>query len=80
MEVIAAAETWLDGQPSEFFFLVLEKVRVWSLQLVSFLVGLRTYQHPGREPFGPTRYSVESVLEDPSPTVKRLKREADHSR
>ena len=47
-EVIAAAETWLDGQPSElFFFEWLAKVRVWSLQLVSFLVGLRTYQHPG---------------------------------
>ena len=25
---------------------VLNKARVWSLQLVSFLVGLRTYQHP----------------------------------
>ena len=24
----------------------LNKSRVWSLQLVSFLVGLRTYQHP----------------------------------
>jgi len=30
-EVIAAAETWLDGQPSEFFFEWLAKVRVWSL-------------------------------------------------
>jgi len=25
-EVIAAAETWLDGQPSEFFLSVLQKV------------------------------------------------------
>jgi len=25
------AETWLDGQPSEFFFEGLAKVRVWSL-------------------------------------------------
>jgi len=48
VEVIAAAETWLDGQPSEFFLGgCLAKVRVWSLYLVSFLVGLRTYQHPG---------------------------------
>jgi len=30
MEVIAAAETWLDGQPSEFFEW-LAKFRVWSL-------------------------------------------------
>jgi len=46
-EVTAAAETWLDGQLSEFFFEWRAKVRVWMLQLVSFLVGLRTYQHPG---------------------------------
>jgi len=25
---------------------MLNKSRVWLLQLVSFLVGLRTYQHP----------------------------------
>jgi len=30
-EVIAATETWLNGQPSEFFFEWLAKVRVWSL-------------------------------------------------
>jgi len=30
-EVIAAAETWLDGQPSEFFFEWLAKFRAWSL-------------------------------------------------
>ena len=30
-EVIAAAETWLDGQYSDFFFEWLAKVRVWSL-------------------------------------------------
>ena len=30
-----------------FFFEWLAKVRVWSLWLVSFLVGLTTYQHPG---------------------------------
>ena len=29
------------------FFEWLSKVRVWSLLLVSFLVGLRTFQHPG---------------------------------
>ena len=38
----------MDGQPSEFFFEWLAEVRVWSLWLVSFLVGLRTYQHAGR--------------------------------
>jgi len=26
---------------------LLAKVRVWSLQLVSFLVGLKTYEHTG---------------------------------
>ena len=30
-----------------FLFEWLAKVRVWLLWLVSFLVGLRTYQHPG---------------------------------
>jgi len=30
-EVIAAADSWLDGQPSEFFFEWLANVRVWSL-------------------------------------------------
>jgi hypothetical protein len=30
-EVIAAAETWLDGQPSKLFLSGLQKVRVWSL-------------------------------------------------
>ena len=30
-EVIAAAETWLDRQPSEFFLSGLQKLRVWSL-------------------------------------------------
>jgi hypothetical protein len=61
MEVIAATETWLDGQNSEFFWVacrsysnglrsvlsfmgnMLNKSQVWSLFLVSFLVGLRTY-------------------------------------
>ena len=50
-EVTAAAETWLDEQTSDFFsFEWLAKVRVWSLQLFSFLVGLRTYQHSGITP------------------------------
>jgi len=31
MEVIAAAETWLDGQPSELFLSGLQKLRVRSL-------------------------------------------------
>jgi len=30
-EVIAAAETWLHGQPSEFFFEWFANVRVWWL-------------------------------------------------
>ena len=37
---------WTDSLLN-FFFHWLAKVRVWSLLLVSFLVGLRTYQHPG---------------------------------
>jgi len=48
VKIIAAAETWLDGQHSEFSFEWLAKVRDWSLYLVSFLVGLKTYQHPGK--------------------------------
>jgi len=31
----------------DFFFEWLAKVRVWSLLRVSFLVGLRIYQHTG---------------------------------
>jgi len=30
-EVIAAAETWFDGQPSDFFKVVCKSYRVWSL-------------------------------------------------
>jgi len=30
-EVIAAVETWLDGQPSELFLSGLQKLKVWSL-------------------------------------------------
>ena len=30
-EVTAAAETWLDAQPSELFLSGLQKLRVWSL-------------------------------------------------
>ena len=57
-EVIATAETWLDGQPSDFFFFLsgLEKLEqrakkciefrvCFLLLLVSFLVGLTIYQH-----------------------------------
>ena len=49
-EVIAAAETWLDGQTSEYFFF--EWLAKKSLVAVafSFLVGLRTYQHLGISP------------------------------
>ena len=45
-EVITAAETWLDGQPSEFFLIGLQKLE-FGHWLVSFLVGLRTSEHPG---------------------------------
>ena len=45
----------MDGQTSDFFFFEwLAKVRDWSLYLVSFLVGLRTYQHPGIKMHGTT--------------------------
>jgi len=30
-EVVAAEENWLDGQPPDFFFDWLAKVRFWSL-------------------------------------------------
>ena len=47
-EVIAAAETWLDGQPSELFFSGLQNWEFGGSSLFpSFLVGLGTYQHPG---------------------------------
>ena len=45
-EVIAPGRPgWVDNLL--VFFEWLTKVRVWSLLLVSFLVGLRTYQHTG---------------------------------
>jgi len=31
-EVIAAAETWLDGQPSEFFLSGLQKLEQWAMK------------------------------------------------
>jgi hypothetical protein len=39
---------WTDKLLNFFFFEWLVLVRVPLLLLVSFLVGLRTYQHPGR--------------------------------
>jgi len=30
VEVIAAAETWFDGQPSEFFLSGLQKLEQWA--------------------------------------------------
>ena len=65
-EVIAAAETWLDGQPSDFLLNGLRKLEQRTKKCIdlggeyvesvpslvtaafsfSFLVGLRTYQHP----------------------------------
>ena len=39
-EVIAAAETWLDGQPSEFFFFLWAACKCQSLATVaSFVAG-----------------------------------------
>jgi len=40
-EVIAAAETWLDGQPSEFFFRVACKSWSNGLRSVLSFVGIR---------------------------------------
>jgi len=34
MEVIAAAETWLNGQPSEFFLSDLQKLEQWAKKCV----------------------------------------------
>jgi hypothetical protein len=36
-EVIAAEETWLDGQPSDFFKVVLRMVRATGLSILSFV-------------------------------------------
>jgi len=33
-EVIAAAETWLDGQPSEFFLSGLQKLEQWAKKCI----------------------------------------------
>ena len=44
-EVIAAAETWLDGQTSELFLSGLQKLEFGRCSFFPFLVGLRTYQH-----------------------------------
>ena len=38
-EVIPAAETWLDGQPSEFFFEWLAKVKKNELRSILSFVG-----------------------------------------
>ena len=48
-----------------FFLSGLQKLRVWSLQFVSFLVRLRTYQHPGT--------SDKSMLNQPSLWIPWLK-------
>jgi len=34
MEVIAAAETWLDGQPSEFFLSDLQRLQQWAKKCI----------------------------------------------
>jgi hypothetical protein len=34
MEVIAAAENWLDGQPSEFFLSGLQKLEQWAKKCI----------------------------------------------
>ena len=36
-EVIAAAETWLDGQPSEFFLSGLQKLEQWAKTVLSYV-------------------------------------------
>ena len=45
-EVIADAETWFDGQTSEIFLSGLQKLEFGRCSFFSFLLGLRTYQHP----------------------------------
>ena len=47
VEVNAAAETWLDGQPSELFLSGLQNLEFDRCRFFSILVGLRTYKHPG---------------------------------
>jgi hypothetical protein len=44
-EVNAVAETWLDGQGSELFLSGCKRLSFVAV-VASFLVGLRTYQHP----------------------------------
>ena len=34
MEVIGATETWLDGQPSEFFLSGLQKLEQWAKKFI----------------------------------------------
>jgi hypothetical protein len=60
-EVIAAAQICLDGQPSEFFFEWLAKVRGWSLYLFSFLFGIKTYRHPGNSKFNGARSYIYAL-------------------
>jgi len=33
-EIIAAAETWLDGKPSDFFFSGLQKLEQWAMECI----------------------------------------------
>jgi len=46
-DVIAAAQIWLDGQPSEFFLSALQKLGFGCYSLFPSWSRLRTYQHPG---------------------------------
>jgi hypothetical protein len=46
---LLSAETWLDGQLSELFLSGLQKLEFGRCSFFSFLVGLRTYQHPGTD-------------------------------
>jgi len=78
--IIATAETWLGGQPSDFLWVAC-KIQsnglksllsfLWSMlnksrvwSLFSFQVGLRTYQHPGNIDTWETAMIMESIVSE----------------
>ena len=63
MKVIAVAETWLDGKILNFFFEWIAKVRVRPCSLFSFLVGPRTYQHPGINEYAKSSLADRSLYD-----------------
>jgi len=54
VEVIAAAETWLDGQPYTFFLSRLQKLEHWTKKCIELRIFVIIYMHfnirtPGQE-------------------------------